>query len=183
MEEREETSQEIILPEDIDSEKQSQLKDGAAVNNMFNDVVTSFKNLWQTVLERHHKGQLPFQLLAVVAVYNFVLFQSEEGKEIYVFIPLVAAVICFSFKYWEFPRKLKYNLSGGALFIGLFWDLIVSISFIPTYTNWGWSYDSGPTLAADLIALFSAIVWFTNDKKLMSVSIEKIGNETVASKN
>lgn len=167
MQEKDEISHEIILPEDIDSESASQPKTKVRSDNMLTDVITSINNAWEAIVDRHHKGQLPFQLLVVVVIYNFVFFQAEEGKEIYVFVPLLAVIICYAFKYWEFPRKIKYNMSGGALFVGLFWDLIVSISFIPTYTDWGWSYDSGPTLAADLIALFSAIVWFTNKKKII----------------
>lgn len=173
MQEKDEVPREIILPEDVASESASLSKTKVRSDNMLNDVIVSFKKAWEAIVDRHHKGQLPFQLLVLVVIYNFVFFQAEEGKEIYVFIPLLSLIICYVFKYWEFPRKIKYNLSGSALFIGLFWDLIVSISFIPTYTNWGWSYDSGPTLAADLIALFSAIVWFTNEKKMIIDDVEK----------
>ena len=167
MEKIDQPSEEIILPEDIDIENTNQSKADLSPNNMLNDVITSFKNLRNIILDRHHKGQLPIQLLVIVAIYNFVFFQAEDGKEIYVFIPLASAIISYVFKYWEFPTKFKYILSGGALFLGLIWDLIVSISFIPTYKNWGWSYDSAPTLAIDLIALFSAIMWFTNKKKYL----------------
>ncbi|MCE7736919.1 MAG: hypothetical protein GPJ54_18690 [Candidatus Heimdallarchaeota archaeon] len=172
-EEEEEISQEIILPEDIGAYSKSKPAIKSTTDNMLNDVITSIKQAWQAIVNKHHKGQLPIQLLILVVVYNFVFFQAEEGKEIYIFVPLLAVIISYAFKYWEFPRKIKYNISGGALLFGLFWDLILSITFIPTYKNWGWSYDSAPTLAADLIALFSAIVWFTNDKKIIIENTNK----------
>ncbi|MHA2030114.1 MAG: hypothetical protein ACXAC2_08535 [Candidatus Kariarchaeaceae archaeon] len=172
MEEKLETDNQITLPEDIEIGKTDLPESRQSADNMFNDIVLSIKSVGNNIVDKHHKGMLPIQLLGAVAVYNFVFFQAQAGKEIYVLIPLLAALICYLFKYWEFPSKVKYYLSGGSLLFGLSWDLIVSISFVPRYDGrYGYNIDAIPTLLADFFGLLSAIVWFTNEKKFIRDNI------------
>ncbi|OLS28468.1 MAG: hypothetical protein HeimC2_06870 [Candidatus Heimdallarchaeota archaeon LC_2] len=164
MEEKIEADTEIILPEDMNQDNLENNKVKVEETNIFRDVISRFKDAGNEVLRRHKQGTLPIQIFAFVIVYNFILFQAEEGKELYVLLPLILAGITYWLKYWENPKKTAYYFSSISLFTGLILDSIVSISFIPTYTNWGYNLDTIPTLIADLIALFSAILWFSNEK-------------------
>ncbi len=177
MEEKIESDNNIILPEDInpqDSEIQvSDIKE----TNIFRDLVSNLKNVGHEIINRHRQGKLPIQIFAFVVVYNFIFFQAEEGRELYVLLPLISAGLTFWLKYWENPKRISYYISSGSLFFGLFWDMFLSITFIPTYENWGYSLEAIPTIVADLLALMSAIVWFTNERESTKVNtMENMSN-------
>lgn len=171
MEEQLGTDTDIILPEDIDYQDSGKPNVEISEKNIIQDVIAGFKNAGNEVLTRHRRGILPIQLFVFVVVYNFIFFQSEEGKELYVLLPLILAGLTYWLKYWETPRRIPYYVSSGSLFLGLFWDLFLSITFIPTYENWGYSLEAIPTIVADILALTSAIVWFTNKREATKVNI------------
>lgn len=113
---------------------------------------------------RYHRGLLHMNFLFIVAIYNFVFFQASAGKEVYVFYPFIAAGLAFITQYWEKNTRNRAYLGSILVLSGFYWDLFVSLTFIPN-PNGGYSLETLPTIILDVLGIIIAAFWLANREK------------------
>jgi len=138
-----------------------------------------------TVKEFHNRATLPIIILLLVNLYNYVVFQTVVGKEIYLSLPVLLLIVAYLTSYWKCLREdyNQYRVIAGfvSIILALFWDLIISISYFPSENVRGYDLESLPTLLLDLIGLVSIFIWIKQNlnelKPKIGLKVEIITTE------
>ena len=125
---------------------------------------SSFGPTYVGFQSRYQKGLLHMNFLFIVAIYNFVFFQASPGKELYVFFPFIAAGLAFITQYWEKNTVNRAYIGTILILAGFYWDLFVSITFIPN-PDGGYSLETLPTIILDILGIVIAAFWLKNRAK------------------
>jgi hypothetical protein len=120
--------------------------------------VDFFSVIWVPILKVHNSGLLPLQTLLIVIIYNFIVFSTTAGYEIYVLVPILLGLVSYASRYWK-RQESRWRVVGVmSVGLALLWDSVVSISYIPSGGR-GYSLESIPTLILDVVGLFSLLLW------------------------
>jgi hypothetical protein len=120
--------------------------------------VDFFTVITEPILKVHNSGLLPLQALLFVIIYNFIVFSTTAGYEIYVLVPILLGLVSYASKYWK-RQESRWRIVGVlSVGLALLWDSVVSVSYIPSDGR-GYSLESIPTLISDAVGLFSLLLW------------------------
>ena len=112
----------------------------------------------QRVKRSNIEGSLAIYILITVILYNFVFFSIFANYGLYIFLPLVLAVLSYYLKYWKTKITWKLYLGFAMLQFALLWDFMVSASYLPN--NGSYDYTSIPTLVLDAVGMLIGINWW-----------------------
>lgn len=137
----------------------------------FEFLITAVERLKRWNIE----GSLPIYILGAVIIYNFIFFSIFDNYGLYIFIPIAMAAISYYLKYWETDVPWRLYLGFVLVQMALFWDFLVSASYIPNFGSY--EFTSLPTLLLDTGGMFVGLNWwmeYKDDKeRLVKLDIKK----------